>query len=584
MKRKKFLLEKVLVTGYAAEGKSLAKIDGKVIFIEGAVPGDVVDVFVSTNKKDWGEGRATHFHELSKEREQPFCQHFGTCGGCKWQMLPYEKQLEYKQQEVAQNFKRIGKVALPEMLPIVGAEATKYYRNKLEFTFSNKRYLTSEEIRTLAPPNLPAGEASGPADAGIFFDNKAATPTEIKEASPPASGGVSGSVDARTFSNDQVATLTEIKEASPPASGGTKGGASDPADARTFSDNQEATLAEINELNNSQVPKASPAGRLEGGALGFHVPRIFDKIIDIHECYLMDGVNNQIRDGIRDFAKENNYSFYDIRQHTGWLRNIIIRYCETGELMVNIVLGFKAEEERKKLLDFVLKKVPSITTLLYTINPKWNDTIYDLSPQVYFGKGYVIENLSTEPGEEDFKFKIGPKSFFQTNTKQAEKLYRITRDFAGLTGNEIVYDLYCGTGSIGIFLSRLAKKIIGVEVVAEAIEDAKENAALNNIGHAEFFAGDVIKICDESFFEKHGRPDVIITDPPRAGMHEKLVTKLLEIAAPKIVYVSCNTATQARDLALLNEKYSVEKIQPVDMFPHTHHIECVVLLKLKYPV
>ena len=472
MKRKKFLLEKILVTGYAAEGKSLAKIDGKVIFIEGAVPGDMVDVFVSTNKKDWGEGRATHFHEFSKERAEPFCRHFGTCGGCKWQMLPYEKQLQYKQQEVAQNFKRIGKVELPDMLPIAGAGATKYYRNKLEFTFSNKRYLTSEEIKT-------------------------------------------------------------------------------------------ADTVE------------------QQSALGLHVPRIFDKVIDIHECYLMDDINNHIRNSVRDFAIQNNYPFYDIKQHTGWLRNMIIRYCSTGELMVNIVLGFEDEAERKRLLDFVLEKVPSITTLLYTINPKWNDTIYDLSPQVYFGKGYVIEQLSTGAGGEDFKFKIGPKSFFQTNTKQAEKLYTITRDFAGLTGNEIVYDLYCGTGSIGIFVSKLAKKVIGVEVIAEAIEDAKENAALNNITHAEFFTGDVIKICDDHFFAQHGRPDVIITDPPRAGMHEKLVTKLLEIAAPKIVYVSCNTATQARDLALLNEKYTVEKIQPVDMFPHTHHIECVVLLKLR---
>ena len=472
MKRKKFLLEKILVTGYAAEGKSLAKIDGKVIFIEGAVPGDMVDVFVSTNKKDWGEGRATHFHEFSKERAEPFCRHFGTCGGCKWQMLPYEKQLQYKQQEVAQNFKRIGKVELPDMLPIAGAGATKYYRNKLEFTFSNKRYLTSEEIKT-------------------------------------------------------------------------------------------ADTVE------------------QQSALGLHVPRIFDKVIDIHECYLMDDVNNHIRNSVRDFAIQNNYPFYDIKQHTGWLRNMIIRYCSTGELMVNIVLGFEDEAERKRLLDFVLEKVPYITTLLYTINPKWNDTIYDLSPQVYFGKGYVIEQLSTGAGGEDFKFKIGPKSFFQTNTKQAEKLYTITRDFAGLTGNEIVYDLYCGTGSIGIFVSKLAKKVIGVEVIAEAIEDAKENAALNNITHAEFFTGDVIKICDDHFFAQHGRPDVIITDPPRAGMHEKLVTKLLEIAAPKIVYVSCNTATQARDLALLNEKYTVEKIQPVDMFPHTHHIECVVLLKLR---
>ena len=316
-------------------------------------------------------------------------------------------------------------------------------------------------------------------------------------------------------------------------------------------------------------------GGAVAGALGFHVPRIFDKIIDIQECFLMADVNNAIRNNIRDFALANHYSYYDIKQHTGWLRNIIIRNCSTGELMVNICIGYKDEVETKRLMDYVLEKVPSITTLLYTINTKWNDTIYDLTPVVYFGKGYVIEQL------EGFKFKIGPKSFFQTNTKQAEKLYSITRHFAGLTGTETVYDLYCGTGSIGIFVSEHAKKIIGVEAIPEAIEDAKENAALNNISHAEFFAGDVIKICNDDFFAKHGRPDLIITDPPRVGMHEKLVIKLLEIAAPKIVYVSCNTATQARDLALLSEKYLVEKIQPVDMFPHTHHIECVVLLRLK---
>ena len=515
VKRKRYTLENVLVTGYASEGKSLAKIDGKVIFIEGAVPGDVVDVFVSTNKKDWGEGRVTKFHEYSKERTAPFCKHFGTCGGCKWQMLPYEKQLEYKQQEVEQNFKRIGKVELPVLLPIVGGDETKYYRNKLEFTFSNKRYLTSEEIKSL-PPKAPA--------------------------SPNPSKG--GALDSTNFN--------ELYNY----------GQSDPAVKK--------------ETINSQALEVPPLeGFREAGALGFHVPRIFDKIIDITECYLMDDVNNQIRNNIREFVKENNYSFYDIKQHTGWLRNIIIRYCSTGELMVNICLGYEDEVERKKLLDFILATVPSVTTLLYTINPKWNDSIYDLEPKVYFGKGYAIEQL------QEFKFKIGPKSFFQTNTKQAEKLYSITRDFAGLTGNEIVYDLYCGTGSIGIFVSKQAKKIIGVEVVAEAIEDAKENAALNNITHAEFFAGDVIKICDDNFFATHGRPDVIITDPPRAGMHATLVEKLLEIAAPKIVYVSCNPATQARDLALLDAKYSVEKIQPVDMFPHTHHTECVVLLKLR---
>lgn len=464
-KNKNQVLEDIAVTGYAAEGKALAKLDGKVIFISGAVPGDVADILLTKNKKDWAEGRALRIKEFSKERVEPFCKHFGVCGGCKWQMLPYNKQLAYKQQEVEQNLRRIGKTGLPDILPIIGGDDTIHYRNKLEFTFSNKRYL------------LPGEMESGK----IIQEN----------------------------------------------------------------------------------------------ALGFHVPRIFDKVIDIEECYLMDDVNNRIRNTIRSFALENNFSFYDIRQHTGWLRNIIVRQCTTGELMVNICLNHDAEEDRKKLFDHLLKQVPEITTLLYTINPKWNDSIYDLTPQVYFGKGYAIERL------ENYQFKISAKSFFQTNTKQAEKLYRITRDFAGLTGNEVVYDLYCGTGSIGIFVSGQAKKIIGVEVIEEAIEDAKENAALNNIGHAEFFAGDVIKICNDDFFATHGRPDVVITDPPRAGMHEKLVNKLLEIAAPKIVYVSCNTATQARDIALLDEKYSVEKIQPVDMFPHTHHIECVVLLKLK---
>jgi 23S rRNA (uracil1939-C5)-methyltransferase len=289
----------------------------------------------------------------------------------------------------------------------------------------------------------------------------------------------------------------------------------------------------------------------------------------------MDDVNNFIRNTIRSFSELNNFSYYDIRAHTGWLRNVIVRYCTNGELMVNICLNYDAEDDRNRLLDHLLKEVPSITTLLYTINPKWNDTIYDLTPQVYHGKGYLTERL------EDFEFIISPKSFFQTNTLQAEKLYQVTREFAGLTGSEIVYDLYCGTGSIGIFLSNGAKKIIGVEAIEEAIEDAKKNAAINNIYHAHFFAGDVIKICDDAFFETHGRPDVIITDPPRAGMHEKLVLKLLDIEAPTIVYVSCNTATQARDIHLLSEKYDVVKIQPLDMFPHTHHIECVVLLKLK---
>lgn len=467
--KKRIVLENIIVTDYAAEGKALAKIDGKVIFISGAVPGDVVDIFLTKNKKDWAEARVIEIKQPSTERQLPFCKHFGLCGGCKWQMLPYAKQLQYKQQEVEQNLKRIGKVDLPELMPIVGADDDKHYRNKLEFTFSNKRYLLPEEMAT-----------------------------------------------------------------------------------------EETTL--------------------QSNALGFHVPRLFDKIIDIQECFLMDDVNNSIRNTVRDFALLHNFTFYDVRQHTGWLRNIVIRYCTTGELMVNIIFNTEDEENRKLLLDDLLLKVPSISTLLYTINPKFNDTIYDLTPVTYFGKGYAIEKL------ENFSFKISPKSFFQTNTKQAEKLYQITRKFAGLTGNEVVYDLYCGTGSIGIFLSQGAKKIIGVEAIEDAIEDAKENAALNAINHTYFFAGDVIKICNDEFFTTHGKPDVVITDPPRAGMHEKLVNKLLDIEAPKIIYVSCNTATQARDIGLLNEKYSVQKIQPVDMFPHTHHIECVVLLVLRQKV
>lgn len=464
-KKEKIILTDITVTDYAAEGKALARVEGKVIFISGAVPGDVVDVFITKSKKDWAEGRVEKIKQYAPDRTQPFCQHFGVCGGCKWQMLPYHLQLQFKEQEALQNLKRIGKLDLPASLPILGASSTEQYRNKLEFTFSNKRYLLPEE---------------------------AANP------------------------------VTE-----------------------------------------------------QSGALGYHAPRLFDKVIGIEECFLMDPINNLIRNTVRAFALKNEYSFYDFRLHTGWLRNIVIRYSSKGELMVNMILNYEEEAERIKLLDHLLEKVPAITSLVYTINPKWNDSIYDLTPQLYFGKGYIMEQL------EDFQFKISPKSFFQTNTKQAEQLYRVARDFAELSGNEIVYDLYCGTGSIGIFLSKQAKKIIGVEVVAEAIEDAKENAALNQITHAQFFAGDVIKICNDDFFQAHGRPDVIITDPPRAGMHEKLIVKLLEMAAPKIVYVSCNTATQARDLALLDEKYRIKKIQPVDMFPHTHHIESVVLLELK---
>jgi 23S rRNA (uracil1939-C5)-methyltransferase len=309
--------------------------------------------------------------------------------------------------------------------------------------------------------------------------------------------------------------------------------------------------------------------------LGFHAKGFFDKVVNIEKCWLQPEPNNEIRNALREFSWEQQLSFYDYREHKGLLRNLQLRICTTGEIMVNVVFGEDNELKRKKVLDFLEQQFPQITTLLYTINLKKNDSLNDLEPVTYSGKGYVIERL------EDFQFKIGPKSFFQTNTKQAEKLYRITREFAELDGSQTLYDLYCGTGSIGIFCSRGAKKIIGVEAIAEAISDAKENALLNNIDHAEFFAGDVIDICSDHFFSQQGRPDVIITDPPRAGMHEKLVRKILEIEAPTLVYVSCNPATQARDLSLLNEKYEVTRLQPIDMFPHTHHIENLVQLKRK---
>lgn len=467
MKRKKpVLLEKVLVEDYAAEGKSLARVDGKVIFIEKAVPGDIVDVRLFKSKKDWGEGYVTRYHAFSKERIQPFCTHFGVCGGCRWQMLPYEQQLYYKQREVQQNLKRIGQVQLPEVMPIIGGADTRYYRNKLEYTFSNKRYLTDEEVK---------------------------------------------------------------------------------------------------DSNISQYQNVA----------GFHAPGVFDKVVSVDECFLQAPPTNELRTAARDFAIANGYSFYDNKLHTGFMRTMQVRLCTTGEIMVNIVLGHEDEEKRIALLEHMKNSFPQLTTLLYTINTKWNDSLYDLEPQVYYGKGYVIEKL------EDLSFKIGPKSFFQTNTKQGERLYQVTRAFAELSGKETVYDLYCGTGSIGIFVSKQAGKIIGVETIAEAVEDAKENARLNGITHAEFYAGDVIKVCDDAFFARHGRPDVVITDPPRAGMHEKLVEKLLEMEAPLIVYVSCNPATQARDLKLLDAKYTVEKLQPVDMFPHTHHIENVAQLKLR---
>ena len=466
MKRKKVVLENIMMEDYAAEGKSLARVDGKVIFVERTIPGDVVDIMLRKNKKDWAEGIVIKIKEYSKLRVEPFCRHFGVCGGCQWQMLPYAQQLLYKHKQVTDNLERIAKVELPEIMPIIGAEKTRGYRNKMEYTFANKRYLLPEE---LGDPNVSA--------------------------------------------DDNVA--------------------------------------------------------------GFHARGLFDKIVPITECHLQEEPTNRLRNSIAQYAKENDISHYDIRNHVGYLRNLLVRLATTGELMVNLVVGDDDKSILEPLLKFIDDSFPEITTLLYTLNTKFNDSLYDLVPVVYKGKGFIIEKL------EDYQFKISPKSFFQTNTLQGEKLYDVTRDFAELTGTETVYDLYCGTGSIGIFVSEKAKKIIGVEMVEDAIKDAKENAVLNNINHAEFFAGDVIDICNDDFFALHGRPDVIITDPPRAGMHEKLVNKLLEIAAPKIVYVSCNPATQARDLALLDAKYAVTRVQPVDMFPHTLHIENVVQLKLR---
>lgn len=471
-RKKDIVLQKILIEDYAAEGKSLARVDGKVIFVERVVPGDVVDIRVTKSKKDWGEGFPLKFHSYSQDRVEPFCIHFGVCGGCQWQMLPYEKQLLYKQKQVIDNLTRIAKVSLPEIKPIIGAAETRFYRNKLEYTFATELFLPKEELHKKA-------------------------------------------------------------------------------------EDRNGILAE------------------HVGGAGFHARGFWSKVVDIQQCWLQPEPTNMVRLAVKDFAIANNYSFYDLKNQQGFLRTMQVRICDTGEWMVNIMLGEDDREKKELLLNHLLHQFPNITSLLYTINTKRNDSLHGLEPVAYFGKGYVVEKL------EDFQFKIGPKSFFQTNTRQGTELYKVAREFAELTGNETLYDLYCGTGSIGIFCSKNAGKLIGVEMIEEAIEDARENAQLNNLSKTHFYAGDVIDICTDDFFALHGRPDVIITDPPRAGMHEKLIKKINEMEAPTVVYVSCNPATQARDLALLNEKYKVTNIQPVDMFPHTLHIENVVQLKLR---
>lgn len=468
-RKRKPELKEITVETYAAEGKSIAHLDdGRVLFIPNSIPGDVVNVRLVKNKKSYAEGQVLKLVTPSPVRIKHFCDDFGICGGCKWQMLPYELQLKYKQQQVEDQLKRIGHLELPTIEPIKGSPKQQNYRNKLEFTFSAHKYRTYEELKGIGDEILP--------------------------------------------------------------------------------------------------PES---------ALGFHAPRLFDKVVPIDKCWLQDEPTNKLLKVLREYSTEHHLSYYNFHTHKGWLRNVIIRVARSGEVLINLVVQEDIKEQLTGILDHLLKEIDGITSLHYTINPKVNDSLYDLDVELYHGKGYIEETL------EDFRFMISPKSFFQTNTFQAETLYNITREFAGLTGNETLYDLYCGTGSIGIFCSANAKKIIGIEVVEEAIVDAKKNAELNNLDHCHFFAGDVGKICTDEFFDEHGKPDVIITDPPRAGMHEKLVEQLLRIRAPRVVYVSCNPATQARDLQMLCTDYNILRVQPVDMFPHTHHIENVVLLELK---
>ena len=457
------ILENVLITGIAAEGKAIAKHDDLVIFIPFVVPGDNIDIQLKRKKNSYAEGKAVFFHTYSPLRAEAFCEHYGICGGCKWQILPYSEQIRYKQQQIVDNLIRIGKIDLPSISPILGSEKTQFYRNKLEFTFSNKRWMTEEEIKS-----------------GVIFDNM--------------------------------------------------------------------------------------------NALGFHIPGMFDKVLDINKCWLQEDISNQIRNEIKDFALKNNYTFFDLRNRGGLLRNIIIRTSSIGEVMLIVVFYEDNKEDREALLSHIVKTFPSITSLLYIINEKANDTITDQEVLIFFGRDHIYEEM------EGLKFKIGPKSFYQTNSEQAYNLYKIARDFAGLTGNELVYDLYTGTGTIANFIAKDAKQVIGIEYVPEAIEDAKINAEINKITNTKFFAGDMKDLLNTSFIEEYGRPDVIITDPPRAGMHDDVIETILFAEPQKIVYVSCNPATQARDLSLLSEKYEVTKVQPVDMFPHTHHVENVVLL------
>lgn len=462
--KRKPLLQNVEISAMGAEGKAVARVDNKVVFVPWAAPGDIVDIQVNRKRKSFYEGYITEIHKKSPLRTEPFCKHFSICGGCKWQHLPYNIQLDAKFQQVKDNLTRIAKIPLPELNPILGSEETQFYRNKLEFTFSNRKWLTTEEL----------------------------------------------------------------------------------------------------DLEN-----------LNMNGLGFHVPGKFDKVLDINTCYLQPELSNRIRNEIRQFAFDHNYSFFDIRNHHGLLRNVIVRNTKDEQWMVIVVFYEDNEERRVTLLEHLKSTFPEITSLNYIVNQKANDSIADQEVITYAGKDHLLETMG------ELQFKVGPKSFYQTNSKQAHKLYQIAANFANLSGNEVVYDLYTGTGTIANFIAKNAKKVIGIEYIEEAINDAHVNSELNHIANTVFYAGDMKDLLTEELFEKHGRPDVIITDPPRAGMHKDVVDMITNSKAKKIVYISCNPATQARDLELLSTGYVVTAIQPVDMFPHTHHIENVVLLNKK---
>jgi len=464
-KKDKTIFKNIEVLDAGARGISIGKTsDGQVILIPNVVPGDVVDVQIFKKKKSYYEGKAVFFHDYSSDRTEPVCEHFGVCGGCKWQNMTYEKQLFFKEKEVYNNLKRIGKIELPEMEPILGSEKTFFYRNKMEFSFSDSRWLTKEEIE------------------------------------------------------------------------------------------KEENIGNKN-------------------ALGFHIPGMWDKILDLNKCHLQADPSNEIRNEVKRYAIQENITFYNARTQQGLLRTLMLRNTSLGEWMVLVQFFYKDEENIQKLMSHIASAFPDITSLLYVINDKGNDTIYDREIKCFKGRDHIIEEM------ENLKFMINAKSFYQTNGAQAYELYKITRDFANLKGTETVYDLYTGTGTIALFVSKKAKKVIGIEVVPEAIVDAKRNAVNNSIENCDFFAGDMKKVLTDDFIATHGLPDVIITDPPREGMHKEVVEQILKVAPQKVVYVSCNSATQARDLALMDEMYKVTRVRPVDMFPQTHHVENVVLLE-----